>query len=129
MRQRSPDICLQTLLQTSVSRLSSRHLSPDTPPDICLQTLLQTSVSRHSSKHPSPDSPPDICLQTLLQTSVSRLSTNFRQRPFHHSSTATPCDEDNHGWLVTDGRLARPPNVLQCSSVVAPPTGNHCRTG
>src|SRR6218665_3980869 len=98
-------------------------------PDICLQTLLQTSVSRHSSRHLSPDTPPDICLQTLLQTSVSRHSTNFRQRPVHHSSTATPWDEDNHGWLVTDGRLARPPNVLQCSSVVAPPTGNHCRTG
>src|SRR6218665_307696 len=86
-------------------------------PDICLQTLLQTSVSRHSSRHLSPDTPPDICLQTLLQTSVSRLSTNFRQRSVHHSSTATPCDEDNPGWLVTDDRLARPPHVCNAPSL------------
>src|SRR6218665_935070 len=92
-----------------------RQRSPDTPPDICLQTVLQTSVSRHSSRHLSPDSPrtSDNVLFTIrrqrLQTSVSRLSTNFRQRSVHYSSTATSCDEENPGWLVTDDRLARPP--------------------
>src|SRR6218665_3726401 len=88
MRQRLPDIRLQTLLQTSVSRHSSRHRSLDSPPDICLQTLLQTSVSRLSSRHLSPDTPPNIRLQTLLQTSVSRHSSK-------HPSPDSPRTSDN----------------------------------
>src|SRR6218665_2931386 len=129
MRQRLPDIRLQTLLQTSVSRHSSRHLSPDSPPDICLQPLHELPTTSCSpfvdsdSRHLSPDSPrtSDNVLFTIrrqrLQRSVSRLSMNFRQRSVHHSSTATPCDEDNHGWLVTDDRLARPPHACNAPSL------------